>query len=277
MAPRANLRRMPSILRTSTWWATAAGLALAIVGVAVLFAQAVSEVRADPSISLGDAYWIGRLPWTPIGVGLAILGASLATVAGTVTALMAGGIVRRGVAILALLVAGFWWLVVTVPLVGMGGAACEPACPPPTFDPVTMAYSLPEQTAMWLLLPALVASLLGLTSQREAGIRVGRGARTPRPDEGASGALLDLVERVGLEPVRFSMHPSGGLPVGRVDEAEDLAVLLVNPVVLVIDSVLALHADVGFVCPRDVARLDPGNVMDVHVCRHVISSTAGQA
>jgi hypothetical protein len=164
---------MPSILRTSTWWATAAGLALAIVGVAVLFAQAVLEVRADPSISLGDAYWIGRLPWTPIGVGLAILGASLAVVAGTATALMAGGIVRRGVAILALLVAVFWWLVVSVPLVGMGGAACVPACPPPTFDPVTMAYSLPEQTAMWLLLPALVASLLGLTSPRDGAMKNG--------------------------------------------------------------------------------------------------------
>jgi hypothetical protein len=176
MEPRASLGHMQRILRTSTRPATAAGVVLAIVGIAVLFAQAVSEVRADPSISLGDAYWIGRLPWTPIGVGLAILGASLAVLAGTATALMAGGIVRRGVAILALLVAGFWWLVVTVPLVGMGGAACEPACPPPTFDPVTMAYSLPEQTAMWLLLPALVASLLGLTSEREAGINMDRGA-----------------------------------------------------------------------------------------------------
>jgi len=168
---------MSRILRTSAWWATATGLALAILGIAVLFVQSVSEVLADPSISLGDAYWIGRLPWTPLGVGLAILGASLTTLAGTATALIAGGIVRRGVAILALLVAGFWWLVVTVPLVGMGGASCgQPACPPPTFDPVTMAYSLPEQTAMWLLLPAFVASLLGLTSQREAGIKMGRGA-----------------------------------------------------------------------------------------------------
>jgi hypothetical protein len=168
---------MSRILRTSTWWATAAGFALAILGVAVLFAQAVSEVRADPSISLGDAYGIGRLPWTPIGVGLAILGASLAVLAGTATVLMAGGIVRRGMAILAFLVAGFWWLVVTVPLVGMGGASCgQPACPPPTTDPVTMAYSLPGQTAMWLLLPALVAGLLGLSSQREAASKTGRAA-----------------------------------------------------------------------------------------------------
>ena len=177
MEPRASLGRMQRILRTSTWWATAAGVLLAIVGIAVLFAQSVSEVLADPSISLWDAYGIGRLPWTPIGVGLAILGASLGVLAGTATALMAGGIVRRGLAIFPLLVAGFWWLVVTVPLVGMGGAACEqPACPPPTFDPVTMAYSLPEQTAMWLLLPALVAGVLGLTSRREARIEMGRGA-----------------------------------------------------------------------------------------------------
>jgi len=177
MEPSANLRRMLRILRTSTWWATVAGLALATVGVAVLFVQSVSEVRADPSISLGDAYWIGRLPWTPIGVGLAILGASLAVLAGTATAMVAGGILRRGLAILALLVAGFWWLLVTVPLVGLSGAWCgQPVCPPPTIDPVTMAYSLPEQTAMWLLLPALVAGLLGLTSPREAAREIGRGA-----------------------------------------------------------------------------------------------------
>jgi hypothetical protein len=165
---------MLRILPTSTRPATAAGAVIAIVGIAVLFAQSMSEVLADPSISLGDAYGIGRLPWTPICVGLAILGASLATLAGTATALMAGGIVRRGVAILALLIAGFWWLVVTVPLVGMGGAACgQPACPRPAFDPITMAYSLPEQTAMWLLLPALVASLLGLTSPREGAMKSG--------------------------------------------------------------------------------------------------------
>ena len=176
MEPSASLGRMLRFLRTSTWWATAAGVVLAIVGIAVLSAQSAIEVLADPSISLGDAYWLGRLPWTPIGVGLAMVGASLAVLAGTATALMAGGIVRRSVAILALLVAGFWWVVVSVPLVGMGGAACEPACPPPAFDPVTMAYSLPEETAMWLLLPALVASLLGLTSHREAGINMGRGA-----------------------------------------------------------------------------------------------------
>jgi hypothetical protein len=177
MEPRANLGHMMRILRTSTWWATAAGLGLAIIGVAVLVAQSVSEVIADPSISLGDAYGIGRLPWTPIGVGLTILGASLAALAGTTTALMAGGMVRRGVAILAFLVVGFWWLLATVPLVGMGGAWCgQQECPPPIIDPVTMAYSLPEQTAMWLLLPALVASLLGLTSQREATIKTGRGA-----------------------------------------------------------------------------------------------------
>ena len=174
MEPSANLGRMLRILRTSAWWATVTGLALAILGVAVLFAQSASEVRADPSISLGDAYWIGRLPWTPIGVGLAILGASLAAVAGSVTSLAAGGIVRRGLAILALLVAGFWWVVVTVPLVGLGGASCgQPICPPPAIDPVTVAYSLPEQTATWLLLPALVASLLGLTTPREETMKNG--------------------------------------------------------------------------------------------------------
>jgi hypothetical protein len=156
---------------------TAVGALIAVAGIVVLLAYAASEVLADPSLSMVDGYWIGRLPWTPIGVGLAIAGASLAALAGAVTALMAGGIVRRGLAILALLLAGFWWLLVTVPLVTFSGAWCgQPACPAPTIDPVTMAYSLPEQTAMWLLLPALVASLLGLTSLSKAATETARGA-----------------------------------------------------------------------------------------------------
>src|SRR5206468_12598587 len=36
-----------------------------------------------------------------------------------------------------------------------------------------------------------------------------------------------------------------GLAIGRVDEAEDLAGLLVDPIVLVLDAVWALDADVG--------------------------------
>ena len=142
---------------------TLVGLVSTIGGIGVLLAYATSEVLADPSLSLEDAYWIGRLPWTPIGVGLIVAGATTAVAAGAVTAVVAGGWVRRLVAIVATGVAVFWWLVATVPLVVMGGAWCgEPSCPAPSFDVVTIAYSTPNLTVPWLLIPAVVAAAAAL-------------------------------------------------------------------------------------------------------------------
>src|SRR5262245_45828350 len=59
-----------------------------------------------------------------------------------------------------------------------------------------------------------------------------------------------------------------GLLVRGIDEAEDLAVLLVDPVVLVVDPVLALDLHVGGVGADDVLGLDAGDVVLVHVERH---------
>ena len=144
---------------------TAIGLGVALVGIGVLTAYAASEVFADPSLSLADGYWIGRLPWTPIGVGMAIGGATLAAAAGTGTALLAGGVWRRSLALLALVVVAFWWALVAMLPIGLGGAWCgQPTCTRPAIEPITMAYSTPEQTATWLLLPALVISLVALTA-----------------------------------------------------------------------------------------------------------------
>ena len=41
---------------------TLVGLLAAAAGLIVLFVQALSEVRSDPSLTLIDGYWIGRLP-----------------------------------------------------------------------------------------------------------------------------------------------------------------------------------------------------------------------
>src|SRR5438552_15443527 len=64
------------------------------------------------------------------------------------------------------------------------------------------------------------------------------------------------------------MDARGGLPVGRVDEAEDLAVVLIDPVALVVHAVLALDPDVGFVCRGDIGGFHPGDVVNVHVRGH---------
>jgi hypothetical protein len=145
------------------WWVTLVGVALSVAGIGVLLAYALSEVLADPTISLEDAYWIGRLPWTSIGVSLTVIGATVALAFGALTSWIAGGLVRRVVTGLAVAVGAFWWLIVTLPLIGTGGAYC-PSCPPPGPEPLTMAYSTPQYAVMWLLLPAAVASALSLTS-----------------------------------------------------------------------------------------------------------------
>ena len=41
-------------------------------------AAIVEVATGEPGMSLVDGYWIGRLPWTPIGVGMALFGATAA-------------------------------------------------------------------------------------------------------------------------------------------------------------------------------------------------------
>ncbi len=146
-----------------TWRATLIGVIGAIAGIATLFVYALSEVLADPTLSLEDGYWIGRLPWTTVGVGLAVGGATAALVAGALTMWITGGAVRRVVTALAVAVGAFWWLLVTVPLVALSGACCGPR---PNPDPLTMAYSWPQATVALLLLPAGVAAIAALTGRR---------------------------------------------------------------------------------------------------------------
>jgi hypothetical protein len=83
-----------------------------------------------------------------------------------------------------------------------------------------------------------------------------------RAGAGASGSLLDLVERLGDEAVRLAVDLGGGLAVGCVDEAEDLTGLLVDPVVAIVDAVELADTNVGLVRFGDVAGLDAGQVVD---------------
>ena len=147
----------------SAWWGTVVGLSAAAAGLVVLFVQALSELLADPALSLIDGYWIGRLPWTAVGVALAVVGATIAVVFGSATSWLAGGAIRRVVSALALAVAAFWWFLAMLP--PPQGAFCA-TCAPPGPDPMTMAYSLPESVALFLLLPAATAGALALSGPR---------------------------------------------------------------------------------------------------------------
>jgi hypothetical protein len=154
--------------------ATVVGLSAVTAGLVVLLVQALSEVLTDPALSIVDGYWIGRLPWTAVGVDLVVIGATLAVVSGTVTAWLAGGAIRRAVSAVASAVAACWWLLAMLP--PPQGAFCA-SCPPPSPDPITMAYSLPGAVALFLLLPAVIAGAVGL------------GAPRTRPVVGADAAV----------------------------------------------------------------------------------------
>ena len=53
-------------------------------GLGLLVLYAATEVLANPGLTLADGYWIGRLPWTAIGIALAVLGATGVIIFGTV-------------------------------------------------------------------------------------------------------------------------------------------------------------------------------------------------
>jgi len=63
----------------------------------------------------------------------------------------------------------------------------------------------------------------------------------------ASDAFLDAVDGVRHQSVRLAVHGVGGLGVGCLDEAEDLALALVDPVAQVVDPVRVLGGEVGLV------------------------------
>jgi hypothetical protein len=144
----------------ATCSATAIGLAMAVLGLILLVAQAFSEVVADPTLSLEDAYWIGRLPWTAVGVDLTVIGATLALVPGALEAVLAGGLLRRVLSVVALAVGAFWWFLMTLP--PPQAVPCL-TCPPRGPEPLTMAYSPPQATTLYLLLPGAIAGVLALT------------------------------------------------------------------------------------------------------------------
>ena len=60
-----------------------------------------------------------------------------------------------------------------------------------------------------------------------------------------SAAFGDRKDRVGDEAVRLAVYGDRGVGVRRLDQAEDPAVLLVNPVLPVIHAVPALCFKVG--------------------------------
>lgn len=129
-------------------------LALLLVGPSVLLVYAWVEVLNNPGYTLVDGYWIGRVPWTPTGVVLALAGSVLGLGSGSLVVAIVGGWWRRLLILPAVAAAALWWAVALGVL------------PFPRFrgpDPVTFAYSLPTTAVIMVLLPAAFLALLALS------------------------------------------------------------------------------------------------------------------
>jgi hypothetical protein len=138
------------------------GLAAIGLGLALLILVSWVEYLNNPEITIVDGYWIGRLPWIPIGVGLVIAGATGSLLAGGVAALIRGDWVRRILVVPVLAMPVLWWLAAT-----FGYPRYQP------FDPVTLAYSLPEAAAVMLIVPAVaIAALVFLPIRPDTRVRL---------------------------------------------------------------------------------------------------------
>lgn len=138
---------------------TAIALGVTGIGTAGLLVAALVEMLTHPGMTLVDAYWVGRLPWTPIGIGFALLGGTAAVVFGAITAWLLPARAARVISVPATLAIAFWWA--TSALQASSGACCGPV----SYDPFTAAYSSPQGMFLLVVLPALVMAAGVLTPQ----------------------------------------------------------------------------------------------------------------
>jgi len=139
------------------------GLAALGLGLSVLLAYTWVEVINNPSLSLVDGYWIGRVPWTPLGVVLVLAGSSVVVAAGDVAILARGDLLPRLLMIVVVPVPALWWAIAL-------GFVPFPRYEAP--DPVTLAYTLPETAALMLVVPALAMVALRLVPTRSDPVRL---------------------------------------------------------------------------------------------------------
>jgi hypothetical protein len=129
-------------------------LALLVIGPSILLVNAWVEVLNNPGLSLVDAYWIGREPWTSIGIVVSHAGGVGGLLAGSVAIVIEGGWWRRLLVVPSLAAGLLWW------------SFALGVLPYPRFvgpDPVTFAFTLPATAALFVLMPAALLAVLCLT------------------------------------------------------------------------------------------------------------------
>ena len=133
-------------------------LGVVLAGLAELAIETWIEYLSHPGLSIIEAYQRGREPWTSIGLGAVVGGATLALLIAVSVALVEGSWIRRLLALACVGLGVGWWLVALALI------------PYEAFDgpqPLTFAFGWPRETALALLLPTVVAALVVFTPRRE--------------------------------------------------------------------------------------------------------------
>ena len=144
---------------TAATLATRIAVIAAAGGGLLLVVIAVIEMLGHPGTSIFDGYWIGPAPWTEIAIGLLLFGATAVVVLGSVAIWTGQGWLTRAVTLPALVTTAGWWGL--SPFHGMGGACCGPV---PDYDPITIAYSMPDLMLLLVIIPAIVVGALAILS-----------------------------------------------------------------------------------------------------------------
>lgn len=147
-----------------------------VVGPSILLVYAWVEVLNNPGFTLVDGYTIGRLPWTPLGLVIALGSGAAGLVAGSVAIALDGGWWRRLLIVPACAAGTLWWLTALGVL------------PFPRFhgpDPVAFAYALPATATLLVLMPAALLAALCLTPRMASTPRTRLRPMHPRPTAAA--------------------------------------------------------------------------------------------
>jgi hypothetical protein len=133
-------------------------LGLVLAGIGDLAINAWMVYLGHPGLSLVAAYQRGREPWTSLGIGAVIGGASAAIAIGAALALAQGSWIRRLLALAVVSLGVAWWLTAlsVLPWAGLTGP-----------DPMGFAFVHVREALLGLLLPAVAAGLLVFTPRRE--------------------------------------------------------------------------------------------------------------
>lgn len=157
-----------------------------VVGPAILLVYAWVDVLNNPGLTLVDGYWIGRTPWTPIGLVIALAGGVAGLLSGSLAIAIEGGWWRRLLAAGSVALATIWWAL------ALTDHPNSPKYIP--ADALRFAHALPVAAILMVLVPAALVATLALT---------------PR---------LAGVPRTRLRPV----HPDGAPPAHRDIDRADL-------------------------------------------------------